>query len=102
MVSTNSQSNLNLKSKENRFVILLQTVFQKPKFVIDGFERGDLDQGEIGQIDEFVFVFVFSSSFFRLGNCWFIAGAGAVTLNPDLVKRVIPQDQTFDENEYAG
>jgi len=59
------------------------TVFQKPKFVIDGFERGDLDQGEIG-------------------NCWFIAGAGAVTLNPDLVKRVIPQDQTFDENEYAG
>lgn len=25
-----------------------QTVFQKPEFVIDGFQRGDLDQGEIG------------------------------------------------------
>ena len=25
-----------------------QTIFQKPKFVIGGFQRGDLDQGEIG------------------------------------------------------
>lgn len=59
------------------------TVFQKPRFVIDGFQRGDLDQGEIG-------------------NCWFIAGAGAITLNPDLLERVVPPTQSFDERDYAG
>lgn len=60
-----------------------QTVFQRPRFVIDGFQRGDLDQGEIG-------------------NCWFIAGAGATTLNPDLLQRVVPPTQSFDEKDYAG
>ncbi|CAF1216362.1 unnamed protein product [Adineta steineri] len=59
------------------------TVYQKPQFVIDGYQRGDLDQGEIG-------------------NCWFIAGAGAVTLNPDLLQRVVPANQSFDENNYSG
>ncbi|CAF3599350.1 unnamed protein product [Rotaria sp. Silwood1] len=58
-------------------------VYRKPQFVIDGFQRGDLDQGEIG-------------------NCWFIAAAGAVTLNPDLLQRVVPPNQSFDENDYAG
>ena len=37
-----------------------------------------------------------------LGNCWFIAGSGAVTLNPDLLQRVVPSDQSFDEDEYTG
>ena len=36
------------------------------------------------------------------GNCWFIAAASAVTLNPDLIKRVVPANQTFDEDDYAG
>ena len=34
----------------------LQTVFQKPQFVIDGFQRGDLDQGEIGRDDSVMLV----------------------------------------------
>ncbi|CAF3407564.1 unnamed protein product [Rotaria socialis] len=59
------------------------TVFRKAQFVIDGFQRGDLDQGEIG-------------------NCWFIAGSGAVTLNPDLLQRVVPSNQSFDSAAYAG
>ena len=42
------------------------------------------------------------SSRFYLGNCWFIAGAGAVTLNPDLLQRVVPSNQTFEEDNYAG
>ena len=37
-----------------------------------------------------------------LGNCWFIAGAGAVTLNSDLLQRVVPPNQSFDEKDYAG
>ena len=37
-----------------------------------------------------------------LGNCWFIAGAGAVTLNPDLLQRVVPSNQSFDGDDYAG
>jgi len=43
-----------------------------------------------------------NTSFFYLGNCWFIAGAGAVTLNPDLLQRVVPPNQSFDEDKYAG
>jgi len=43
-----------------------------------------------------------SISCFYLGNCWFIAGAGAVTLNPDLLQRVVPSDQSFNKENYAG
>lgn len=39
---------------------------------------------------------------FQSGNCWFIAGSGAVTLNPDLLQRVVPSNQSFEENDYSG
>ena len=39
---------------------------------------------------------------YTTGNCWFIAGASAVTLNPDLLQRVVPPDQSFDDENYAG
>ncbi len=44
----------------------------------------------------------FGLQIFYLGNCWFIAGAGAVTLNPDLLQRVVPSDQSFNKENYAG
>ncbi|CAF4075957.1 unnamed protein product [Rotaria sordida] len=57
-------------------------IVEKPHFVIDGFQRRDIGQG-------------------ALGNCWFMAAAGALTLNPELMAHVIPHDQTFDGSEYT-
>ncbi|KAM6427771.1 calpain-12 isoform 1-T5 [Liasis olivaceus] len=36
-----------------------------------------------------------------LCNCWFLAAAACLTLHPQLLQRVVPPDQGFDEN-YAG
>ncbi|CAF3474078.1 unnamed protein product [Rotaria sp. Silwood1] len=58
-------------------------IIQDPQFVIKSYHRGDLDQGE-------------------LGNCWFLAAAGAITLHPDHLERVIPPKQSFDRHNYAG
>ena len=32
----------------------------------------------------------------------FIAGSGAVTLNPDRLQRVVPPNQSFSGDDYAG
>ena len=37
-----------------------------------------------------------------IGNCWFLAAVGAVTLHPDLLERVVPPNQSFDRYEYGG
>jgi hypothetical protein len=52
------------------------------EFVVDGYERCDMDQGYVG-------------------NCWFIAGCVGIMQSPALFAKVVPQDQSFDDG-YAG
>ncbi|XP_025082824.1 calpain clp-1-like isoform X1 [Pomacea canaliculata] len=58
-------------------------IFKNPRFVVEGAQRHDLDQGS-------------------LGNCWFVAGAATLaTSDKALFERVVPPDQDFDAS-YAG
>lgn len=36
-----------------------------------------------------------------LGDCWFVSALTAATLNPELLRRVVPRDQSFS-HQYAG
>ncbi|KAH9519602.1 hypothetical protein Btru_003120 [Bulinus truncatus] len=57
---------------------------QNPEFIVDGADRNDLDQGE-------------------LGDCWFIAGAAVLATNHrKQFERVVPIDQSFDKVNYTG
>uniref|UniRef100_A0A673KH36 Calpain-1 catalytic subunit-like n=1 Tax=Sinocyclocheilus rhinocerous TaxID=307959 RepID=A0A673KH36_9TELE len=63
----------------------------KPFFTVDGMSRFDYEQGS------------------KLGNCWFLASIGALTLKDketsfmtkDIINQVIPAGQTFSNN-YSG
>jgi hypothetical protein len=57
-------------------------LFSSPKFVVDGFSRFDVRQG-------------------GLGDCWFLAALATLTQHPKLFEKVVPSDNSFDEN-YAG
>jgi len=57
-------------------------VRRNAKFVVNGFDRCDMDQGAIG-------------------NCWFIAGCVGIMQSPACFAKVVPQDQGFD-SDYAG
>uniref|UniRef100_UPI0037E79211 calpain-1 catalytic subunit-like n=1 Tax=Semicossyphus pulcher TaxID=241346 RepID=UPI0037E79211 len=52
-------------------------------FVVDGTSRFDFIQGDIG-------------------NCWFLSAVGALTLRKSLMVQVVPLDQSFKDNDYAG
>ncbi|CAL4072386.1 unnamed protein product, partial [Meganyctiphanes norvegica] len=54
---------------------------EKPKFLVNG-DRFSVVQGE-------------------LGDCWFLSAMSAMTLNTGLLKRVIPENFSFDK-DYAG
>ncbi|XP_075679746.1 calpain-9-like isoform X1 [Dermatophagoides pteronyssinus] len=58
-------------------------IVNHPKFISHGAARFDVNQGE-------------------LGNCWFLAAVANLTMNEKYFDRVVPPDQSFDKNDYAG
>ncbi|KAJ6663604.1 hypothetical protein lerEdw1_009683 [Lerista edwardsae] len=55
-----------------------------PRFTQEGMTRFDVRQGKY------------------LGDCWFLAAVASLTLHPRLLHRVVPPDQSFDGEDYAG
>jgi len=58
-------------------------IVSNPQLIVNGIKRTDPTQGD-------------------LGNCWFIAAMSALTQNNLVLKRVIPPDQSFQSDWYAG
>nr|XP_009291546.1 calpain-1 catalytic subunit-like isoform X1 [Danio rerio] len=54
-----------------------------PNLIVDDVSRFDYAQGSV------------------LGNCWFLASIGALTFEKDIMKQVLPAEQSFTK-DYAG
>uniref|UniRef100_G3MR51 Calpain catalytic domain-containing protein n=1 Tax=Amblyomma maculatum TaxID=34609 RepID=G3MR51_AMBMU len=58
-------------------------ISKNPEFLKRGFSRFDVQQG-------------------GMGDCWVVASMATLTLHSELFKNVVPQDQTFAKEKYAG
>ncbi|CAF3351821.1 unnamed protein product [Rotaria socialis] len=58
-------------------------IVEDPQLIVNGIKRTDPNQGD-------------------LGNCWFVAAMTALTQNSTVLTRVIPPDQSFHTDWYAG
>lgn len=56
---------------------------ESPHLFTDGMSRFDIEQGEIG-------------------DCWFLAAVASLSMNEDLMSRVVPEDQGFEKRRYCG
>ncbi|KAI4891005.1 hypothetical protein NFI96_023014 [Prochilodus magdalenae] len=57
-------------------------IIQNPNFIVQGATKADINQG-------------------HLGDCWLMAAIASLTLDPDILARVIYPEQSFQE-KYAG
>ncbi|XP_052437307.1 calpain-1 catalytic subunit-like [Carassius gibelio] len=83
-------SSIGLFNKVPSEVDMSQVVWKRPSelvshpnLIVDGVSRFDYAQGSV------------------LGNCWFLAAIGALTFEKDIIKQVMPTEQSFTK-DYAG
>ncbi|TDH11144.1 hypothetical protein EPR50_G00057740 [Perca flavescens] len=71
-------------SKETKGVVWKRPkeLCSNPKFIVEGATTTDICQGQ-------------------LGDCWLLAAIASLTLDQDILPRVVPQEQSFTEG-YAG
>lgn len=58
-------------------------ICRDPQLFVGGASRFDVKQGE-------------------LGDCWLLAAIASLSLNDDLLYRIIPSDQSFEQGDYVG